>query len=293
MNIPQPPKTSQEQLARCREADDYRPVLFDWYKYVGVICNLYASVRMDSPALRPMCALHYAVLVGLLNRCARLMLANVALSHEGRFGETTAIVDRCIFESAVKLTWLCVKGDEESFMRLIADGLKTELEFKTTIQRNISDRGGKPLRIEERMLASITRGVSESGLDQEEITSAKRLPDLAAMIELITRDRLLYVVGQKMGSHHVHGTWPSLRMHYLQDCGGVLGPRDHDCQTHVNQYVFVPEAVLGAMHAFVSFVVPDTKDAKVLLQQLELVRKQIRQIYLYAVGDDFEQVEDI
>jgi hypothetical protein len=292
IDIPQPPRITEEQLAGCRETGDYCPILFEWYKYVAILCTFFASIRRDSPAVRLIPPLHYATLVGLLNRCVRLMLANVALSHEGLFGETTAILDRCIFESSIKLTWLCVKRDEESFVRFIAEGLKTELEFKRKIHENISDRAGKRLTIEDRMLASISRYISNSGLTEDQIVSAERVPDLAAMIQAIGHDRLLYIVGLKIGSHHVHGTWPSLWMHYLRQEGSSLGPRDHDCPTHVNQYVFVPLVVLEAMRAFARLAFPDPKDAEVLCQLLESVGKEIKQIHIYAAGRDFEPIEE-
>jgi hypothetical protein len=90
--------------------------------------------------------------MGLVNRCARLMLSNVALSHDGKFGETTAIVDRCIFESALKIIWLCRSASQEEFTRYIATGLKTELEFKAAIEANIMANDGVPVPIEKRML---------------------------------------------------------------------------------------------------------------------------------------------
>jgi len=293
VDIPQPPRITGEQLARCRQTGDYRPVLFESYKYVGRLSNFYASIRSDSPPVRSLPSLHYAVLVGLLNRCARLMLANVALSHEGVFGETTAIIDRCIFESAIKIIWLCTQGDDESFSRFIADGLKTELEFRAKIEENISNRGGRPLVIEARMLNSIRNYVSCSGLTEAQIESARKLPDLAAMIEGVGGDRLLYLVGQKIGSHHVHGTWPSLWMHYLEQHNGILGPRDHDCPTNVNQYVFVPLFVLQAIGAFVRFICPDPGDAQALSQLLDSVEEGIRRINVEVVGNDFANVTEI
>lgn len=53
-----------------------------------------------------------------------------------------------------------------------------------------------------------------------------------------------------MGSHHVHGTRPSLRLHYLKEVDGALKPRDHDVSTHVNQLVFTPLFVLEAVISF-------------------------------------------
>ena len=263
ISIPVPPEITEDQLTHCQETGDFCPILFEWYKYVGLLCNFYASIRSDSPAVRKLPPLHYAVLVGLLNRCSRLMLANVALSHkEGLFGETTAILDRCIFESVIKASWLCKTGDEGQFARFIADGLKTEIEFKNQIEKIISERGGSPLVIESRMLKSIENYISSSGLSEQEISNSKKLPDLASMIQSVGGDRLHYVVGQKLGSHHVHGTWPSLRFWYLTEHDGVLGPRDHDCATHVNQYVFIPIFVLQAVRAFVEFICAKTDDAE-------------------------------
>ena len=215
--VPQPPPITQEQLERCRSSGDYRPVLFEWYKYVAILCNFYSSIRVDSAAMRPIPERHYYVLVGLLNRCTRLMLANVALSHEGRFGETTAILDRCIFESAVKLQWLCHVRDGDAFSRFIADGLKTELEFKDRIEEIIAARGGRVLEIERRILARIDSAIAESGLSEDQIRQSNKLPNLADIITDLEGDRLLYIIGQKIGSHHVHGTWVSLRVHYLEE----------------------------------------------------------------------------
>lgn len=293
MEIPGPPIITDEQLTSCRAAGDYRPVMFEWYKYVGLMCNYYASIRPDSPALRTISSIHYAIFVGLLNRCARLMFTNVALSHEGHFGETTAILDRCIFESAIKILWLCTETDEHRFTRFLADGLKTELEFKKRIEQNILNRAGNPLKIENRMLSSIGNFISSSELSEEEIGSVEKLPNLSAMINKISSDRLLYIVGQKIGSHHVHGTWPSLRLHYLEERDGTLGPRDHDCPTNVNQYVFIPLIVLKAMSAFISFVCEDNQDAEDLSEYLLMVEREIHQINVEVIGKDFELIKEI
>jgi len=102
--VPEPPKFTEADWLKCRDSGDYCPILFEWYKFVGTLCNFFASIRPDSPAVRSIPPVHYAVMIGLLNRCSRLMLSNVTLSHEGLFGETTALLDRCIFESCVKVT---------------------------------------------------------------------------------------------------------------------------------------------------------------------------------------------
>ncbi|MGE5384450.1 MAG: DUF5677 domain-containing protein [Betaproteobacteria bacterium] len=292
--VPDPPKFTEDDWWKCRDSGDYCPILFEWYKFVGALCNFFASIRPDSPAVRSIPPVHYAVLIGLLNRCSRLMLSNVALSHEGLFGETTALLDRCIFESCVKVTWLCESKVSDGFPRLIADGLKTELELKAKILANVKARDGQLLEIEKRMLSSIERHIRSSGLTESEISEAKRLPDLAAMIDGVGHDRLMYIVGQRIGSHHVHGTWPSLRMHYLEENEeGMLVPRDHNCSTHVNQYVFVPTVVLDAMRSFIRFIFADQDDVTPMEGLIESIEIEIGKVNEEVVGNDFERVTEI
>src|SRR5882672_5749559 len=135
-DVPSSPKFTDDDWRKCRDSGDYCPMMFEWYKFVGALCNFFACIRPDSSAVRSIPALHYFILVGLLNRCSRLMLANVALSHEGLFGETTALIDRCIFESCVKIGWLCQSDSDERFVRFLADGLRTEVELKAKIKSN-------------------------------------------------------------------------------------------------------------------------------------------------------------
>ena len=290
--IPSPPVITEEDLNRCRESGDYCPVLFEWYKYVGSLCNFYACIQQESPAIRSIPPIQYYILVGLLNRCSRLMLSNVALSHEGLFGETTNIIDRCITESAIKIIWLCRHRNDDYFNRLLSEGLKTELEFKKVIEEAISDRG-KPLHIEERMLKSIQNHISSSGLSESEIEVSKKLPDMAAMIDSLGLDRLFYIVIQKIGSHHIHGTWPSLRFHYLDEEDNVLRPRDHDCETHVDQYVYIPLVVITAMKSFIEFICKDEADRDAFQHTLNAIEEEILKINKEVIGEDFELVSEI
>ncbi|MGY3388307.1 hypothetical protein ACVWW6_000898 [Bradyrhizobium sp. USDA 3311] len=280
--LPRAPSFTDEEVRHCKEAGDYRPILFEWYKFVGSLNAVVAHIQRESPAFRPIPDKQFNVLVGLLNRCARLMLSNVALSHEGKFGETTAIVDRCIFESAVKIIWLCFDASSEKFTRYLADGLKTELEFKAKIEANIGAREGEALQIEKRMLTSISNHMAAADLTEAQISEAKKLPDLASMLSIIGFDRLIYITAQKIGSHHVHGTWPSLLFHYLEEeprGSGTFVPRDHNCSTHVNQFMFVPLIVLAALSAYINYVFESTDEAKAFCDLFESAEKEIMQVY--------------
>lgn len=290
MEIPLPPEITETDIQKCRDTGDYCPVMFEWYKYVGQIANFYASIQLDSPAIKDIPKIHHSVLIGLLNRCSRLILSNVVLSHEGLFGETTSIIDRSIFESAIKLSWLCIKGDADSFDRFIADGLKTEIEFKSKIESNIELRGGDQIAIEKRMLTSIGNYIAKSELTEEQIRQSKKLPNLAQMIEVVGHDRLAYIVGQKIGSHHVHGTWVSLWFHYLEEEDGIVHPRDHNVPTHVNQYAYVPLVVLDALSAYIQFVCIEEEDAKGMTYLIEGISEEILNLFQEVVGSDNDVV---
>ncbi len=286
MEVPLPPEITEEEIQRCRETGDYCPVMFEWYKYVALVANFFASIQLDSPAIKEIPKIHHSVLIGLLNRCSRLMLSNVALSHEGIFGETTSIIDRSIFESAIKLSWLCHKSDEESFNRFIAEGLKTEIEFKKKIESNITQRNGQKTIIENRMLRSIGNYIEKSGLSIESITESKKVPNLAQMIDTIGHDRLAYIVGQKIGSHHVHGTWVSLWSHYLEEKDGVVNLRDHNVPTHVNQYAYIPLVVLDAIESYIGFVCKDQEEAGGMIGLIDAISNEIRELFHEVCGSD-------
>lgn len=235
---------------------------------------------------------HYAVLVGLLNRCSRLMLSNIALSSNGRFGETTRLIDRCIAESAVKVRWLSAHGDE-GFTRYLAHGLKNDLILKAEIQANIAKRSGVRLVIENRMIESIDGCVRTSGLSQQQISGAKRLPDLRSMLDDLGIGSEAYTILQRMGSHSVHGTWADLVANYLRtDASGEFRLRDHDVPTHHNQFVFVIIMVLGALKAFLLFMAGDPSDVERLTTHLDELGQSVIALDEEDFGQDFEPVAD-
>ncbi|MDO8335734.1 MAG: DUF5677 domain-containing protein, partial [Candidatus Saccharibacteria bacterium] len=195
MNIPLPPEFTEELLNRCCNSGEYSPVMFEWYKYVGRLANYFSCISLASPTRRDIDPVHHSILIGLLNRCSRLILSNITLSHEGLFGETTSIIDRCIFESAIKLNWLCTNPSDDHFNRFIAEGLKTEIEFKQNIEENIRNRDGNVMVIEERMLHSIGNYFRKAGLTEEFVSQSRKLPNLAQMIEQVGHGRLAYVIG--------------------------------------------------------------------------------------------------
>lgn len=261
---PDPPKIDADEMQRCRETGDYSPVFFEWYKYVASLCVIFANLKQDTPAVRKdISKRDYGILIGLLNRCARIMLANVALSHKGEFGESTMILDRCIFESCVIINWLCKSNKtEDRFDRYIASGLKTELELRDQVQKAVSARGGKKVAIEHRMLESVKGCLAEAGFDEEKIEKTKRLPDMASMLDSLGQPRFSYTAGQRVSSHHVHGTWVGLRNHYIDLADDGSYCTKQFSPTHVDQYVYISFTVLDALGCFIEFGFGSSEDEK-------------------------------
>ena len=109
------------------------------------------------------------------------------------------------------------------------------------------------------------------------------------MLSTIGFDRLIYITAQKIGSHHIHGTWPSLLFHYLEKephRTGTYVPRGHDCSTHVNQFMFVPLVVLAAMSAYVEYALEKTEDARTFKDLFDSTEKEIMRLYADAFDGD-------
>lgn len=286
--LPKTPTFSNELVEQCIESGDFRPILFEWYKFVGLFCSTVACISPDSPALREIPPVHYAVLIGLLNRCSRLMMANVRLSSTGKYGETTRLLDRSIAETAVKIQWLCHKDDIDIFVRYLADGLQKDMILKRQIKKNIENRNADILVIEQRMLNSIDECIQLSGLSEQEINDAKKIPDFASMCNNLNFPDIFYTAIQRMGSHAVHGTWSDLIFNYLRhENGQRLYPRDHEIETQDVQFIVIIRLVLGAMKYFLNYVISNSSEISDFISVIENVDGEMAEIQRLAWTSDF------
>ncbi|MFA5309730.1 MAG: DUF5677 domain-containing protein [Dehalococcoidales bacterium] len=289
----QKPTFPAELWARCRKDNDFMPILFEWYKYIGGTCNIVASISRLSPAIRKMPALNYAILTGLLNRCSRLMLSVLRLSVTKKYGETIVLLDRSIYESAVTVQWLCCKDSDDCFKRYLAGGMKSDLKLKDHIQQSIDKRGGDILVIEKGMLASIQEYIVSTELSEEQIRQINSLPDLWSMCRDVGLSEKFYIGTQRMGSHAVHGTWTALRGHYLkQDADGEYSLRDHDVRPHENQFMVIPLVILDTLKKFIDYVVPDPTHREPIESIIADTNAEVLKLTQEIVSPDFEFYSD-
>ncbi len=165
---------------------------------------------------------------------------------------------------------------------MIASGLSPELEFEKEIAANIEANDGTQTPLEGRMLASIQRHFDAAGLTRDEVYSSKRLPDLSAMFRDIGWSRLQYVVLQRLGSHAVHGNWPSLLSDYLEQTdvqGFDFMPRGDPKDAHVNMFMTGARITLKAISAYCNIMMtdPSRNDFEGLAQEAhELLMRDYR-----------------
>jgi hypothetical protein len=288
--IPVPPKFSSEYIAECKSKGDLRHILFEYYKYIARLSNAYGRIDYDSPAIRKIGNRDYIILVAMLQRFARLMLSNLTLGQNGKNLETIGIIDRSIVESAVKTCWLCTSPLADRFDRFIADGFKADIELKWQLKSIIENRG-HALVIENRMIKSIEKRISNSGFTEAQLVAIKKLPDVASMIDFVFKDRVNYVIEYKIGSHFVHGSWNDLMANYIEEEDGVLSPRQESREFNDNQFLNVATLVVEALKRFSVYVVEEIQEAENFYEIPKMILTQIIELYKEKFDVDFGSSE--
>ena len=283
--VPDAPDPSDAEWEAYAASGDFVPIFFEWLRWAGQLSLTLATIHPRSNDYAKITAREFHLLAALMARCSRLILSLVALTHKGNFGESASIIFRSLNESAIKIMWLCESDTENRAKRMIADGLKVELEFEAEIRKNIEESGVEPTALEARMLKSIANHFSAAELTRDEVTKIKKLPDMYSILDGIGLSRLQYVVHQRLGSHAVHGTWPSLLADYLTPSGDEafpFQPKDGPIRMHINQYMMGSRMVLRACSAFAGFALTgDSSDAFVAL--LDDVDDQLMSDYIKAI----------
>ena len=276
--LPKVPTVTAEQLKTARETGRYEAIAFEEYKFTAEIVALIARISNKSKDFKNISKQEYHVLMGLMNRCSRLMLGTMELSHKGKFAETTAIIFRCIAETGIKIIWLSTDSSLEKFAIYVNDGLKSEVELKDIIESSIKANGDRISAIEDRMLKSIERNIKYAETTEQAIRSSGRMPNMADLTKLVGFNRAMYVTFQRLGSHNVHGTWHSLFAYYLEEVEGELVPRGNNSSTHASEYLGTAFIIARAIKAYAEFSLGPTS-AKIFIGLAETIESEAINIF--------------
>lgn len=289
MTVPLPPNKINQLFEESKKTNNFDELFYEWYRCVGMFAQFICLLDPKSPAFKEYKKFESAVFIGLLNRSVRLMLSNMKLSENGMFGETTIIIDRCILESCVKLIWLCKDDTTNKIKQFMTQGLKTELQLKKDIKSNIDINNGKIFPIEQRMLKSIENYIKRSELTDEEINSAKKMPNFNSILDDIGGSQIGYTVLMKVGSHGIHGTWPNLLKYFIKLDNDGVRPRDLGDVTHLNQYMIVCVYILNACKAYIQYIIEDGELKKALCDIISInYLNVIAEQYAYIAQEDYK-----
>ena len=131
-----------------------------------------------------------------------------------------------------------------------------------------------------------------SEIDRDAIESYPRLPTFETRIKNLhnENDELSYTVIQRLGSHHVHGTWTSLLTHYLDEKDGELFPKDNIVSIHVNQFISVSLEVLEMLKDYINFITTENSISDFYLSKLDKIRDFLDSYRIEVRGNDFNEI---
>src|SRR5262245_4864704 len=216
-------EVSEEALAEFTSEDDFNGIavslMIEYGSWVCIAAGLL-------PAATRKWTRNQAIIGGLLVRSYKLTSALLDQTCQHR-RETTFVLGRLAYECMINVLYLVEHGTEELFQAYVVDALRHERKLQDRITTNIAHRSGIVLPIEERMLRSIDKTFSVSGLKPEDVTkqAAKPWKD----VDLFQRADKVGLGDSYLGffggpSHHVHGSWFDLIEYHLNHDGDGFTP---------------------------------------------------------------------
>jgi hypothetical protein len=265
----EPVPVSPQILNACAEKGEFTQLAFELYKEAGIVVATCSHLSLGSGACEPSLSRNQAICAGLLVRLTKFMVAVTQLASSDDRGEVITALTRSILESGTNLRFLLRRNEARFFDQFVAFSLGPERELYDIIQRNVSERDGHVLAIEERMLRSIDRTCRLSGANIQDVNP--RMGDWGGGL----RNRMealgegdFYVGAQRIASHAVHGTWVDLLLNHLREADGGFAP--DPTWTPVQPQLLLPIArlVLESAEAYVRWFVGDVPEVQPLYQRI-------------------------
>jgi len=273
----EPVKVDDSVLKECSDKSSFSPLAFELYKEtVGVLAvcsHAYVGTTTESFALPR----NQAICAGLLVRIAKFMTAVVSLvADNSHRADVVFALNRSITESATNLRFLVFKNEDRFYDQFVKFNLAPERETYDLIHKNIEERGGRVLPIEQRMLTSIEKACRLSGIPISEVPA--KAGDWGGGF----RNRLIalgegewYSLIQRLPSHAVHGTWVDLVQHHLTEVEGGFQPDPEWSRVDSRLMLPVCILVLAAARAYVKAFFEPLPELKPLNERIEDLERRI------------------
>lgn len=152
-----------------------------------------------------------AVLKGHLVRMAKLMRSLVRMISDEHGGDLQMPISRMFLDSASTLAYLLDDPDDPvRFDAYVSHSLSAEQNLLREVYKNVEDRGGVWMPIEDRMVKSISRTFSEAGVEPKTLPHHRKAGWPSAYERLKLLGPAAYTAYQ-MGSGSIHGAWHDIR----------------------------------------------------------------------------------
>lgn len=253
------PHISEEIIDRCISRNDYKEYLYETLKFLGVFISKVSCIDPIKSEVPNISEIRRTVFIGIINRISRLILSYIHLSEDGLFGETASIIERCLFESCLRLRWLIQDETDERVKIFICDSLKKDVEFKEYIESNEKALGYRT-SIGTKLCDQIQELLGSSFVEQNQIKKSPRMPSFDKMCKDLELDPIYYLLFQRQRSHSIHGSWTDLYLHYLRKDGNKgFVPRDHDVRIKAEQFLVVIRVLIETMTVYLKTLSTDAK----------------------------------
>ncbi|MGW3959122.1 DUF5677 domain-containing protein [Amycolatopsis sp. NPDC005003] len=217
--LPTPYQPDWQKIAADTSENSHMEAAFYLLREMAHWTCLVAGLKPERPLDR-----NRAVVRGLIVRLMKLMRLTLRELKDQETFQQLSVFRDAIETVATLLYLLQDDGSGARFDQYIQNSLIAERHLWDNIQKNIEQRGGQVLPIEERMMRSIKRAAEAGG-----VTDVSQLPSRGAIGYPSTEARVRLLGPQvyeayRGGSVETHGDWNDLFRNHLHYEDGTFTP---------------------------------------------------------------------
>ena len=273
-----PVAVTDEALQECVTKGLFSPLALELYEEAATVLAVCSHLYVTSSPEESALPRNQAVCAGLLVRITKFMAAVASLvSQKSDCADVVFALNRSITESATNLHFLVLKSEDRFFDQFVSFSLSSERELYDVIKKNITERGGETLPIEQRMLNSIDRVCQLSGVAISDVQP--KMHNWGGGL----RNRMIaigkgdaYAMQQRIPSHAVHGTWVDLALHHLTEAEN-MSFRPDLTSSRVDSRLMLPICilVLAAACTYVEAFFSQLPEAEPLFERITDLTQRI------------------
>jgi Family of unknown function (DUF5677) len=207
-----------------RSATSEMPFLKVSFELLKEAAGLTIMATGISPEPSPTRARNQAIYIGHLVRMVKMMRTTIRSIVDDHGGDQQMQLARQFLDSASALAYFLEDvGDTSRLDAYVNDSLIAEREFLADVHRQITERGGQKLPIEDRIEQSIRTTFQLAGVEPEDLPSRSKNNWPSAQERLKLLGPTAYSA-YRMGSGSIHGSWHDLERNHLELVNGAFQP---------------------------------------------------------------------